>query len=160
NVLLGPQGRIVLRSSSAGVEVWDSRPVGGEPTCLFRTEGNCLCCALSPDGQTLAYAQADGVIRLRDLARGRDRLTLAPLRSTAPPQKLAFTPDGARLGIAYRDGTLRIWHPASGQEQLAEFGANPGALVVTFPNENTAVVAVYPVLRFWDIERQEWRGKE
>jgi WD40 repeat protein len=159
NVLLGPQGRIVLRSNSAGVEAWDRGPEGGESACLFRTEGNCLCCALSSDGQALAYAQADGVVRLRDLAHGRDRLTLAPLRATAAPQTLAFTPDGARLGVAYRDGTLRIWHAASGQEQRADFKPNPPALVL-FPNETTAAVAAYPTLRFWDLERQEWRGKE
>ncbi|HTK76608.1 MAG TPA: serine/threonine-protein kinase, partial [Gemmataceae bacterium] len=158
NIVLGPQGRIILQSSSAGAEVWDSRPEGSEPARLFRAEGNSLCCALSPDGRTLAYSHTDGVVRLRDLARGQDKLTLAPLRPTAVPRKLAFTPDGVGLGVAYRDGTLRIWQPASGTEQRAEFKPDRAALAM-LPNENTAVMAAYPTLRFWDVGRKEWRGK-
>jgi WD40 repeat protein len=113
---------------------------------------------LSPDGQTLAFAQSDGVVRLRDLVRRRDELTLAPIRATAAPRKLAFTPDGARLGVAYHDRTLRIWHPTSGEVQLAECGSDVFALAM-LPDENTAVVAAFPALRFWDIRREEWRGK-
>jgi WD40 repeat protein len=72
--------------------------------------------AFSPDGNLLATADADGTIRLWNLATGQ--AIGAPLRTFNRPSAggvngVAFSPDGNLLATADADGTVRLWNPAA-----------------------------------------------
>lgn len=69
--------------------------------------------AYSPDGQTLASAGDDGVIRFWDAITGEERRQLKG--HTGVVSAIAFGPDGKTLASAGGDGTVRIWASATGQ---------------------------------------------
>jgi WD40 repeat protein/serine/threonine protein kinase len=72
--------------------------------------------AFSPDGETIASAGEDHLIRLRDAATGREIRTLTGHRDTV--RRLAFHPDGRRIASCGRDGTVRVWDVATGRERF------------------------------------------
>lgn len=79
--------------------------------------------AISPDGKTLATFGADDVLKLWDLATGRNLSTVgSDTRST--PSNLAFSPDGKTLVVAvsYPGGkpdVLKLLDGTTGQERRA-----------------------------------------
>ena len=71
--------------------------------------------AFSPGGRLLASADADGTVRLWNLATGHP--VGAPLRGTSNPngvRAVAFSPGGRLLASAGADGTVRLWNLATG----------------------------------------------
>ncbi|HKB37214.1 MAG TPA: tetratricopeptide repeat protein, partial [Gemmataceae bacterium] len=69
--------------------------------------------AFGPDGARLASA-SEGVVKVWDLADGRELLTLKG--HTGWATELAFSPDGRRLASTSSDGTVRVWDLADGRE--------------------------------------------
>jgi WD40 repeat protein/transcriptional regulator with XRE-family HTH domain len=70
----------------------------------------------NPNGTLLASADANGYVRLWDLATGRP--VGRPLRATSAKygvNGVAFSPDGKLLASADGDGTVQLWDPATGR---------------------------------------------
>lgn len=90
------ESRILLLDIDTGKTVWD------QPT-----DSSCL--ALSPDGRTLAIADAlTGVVGMWDAATGKERGWW--LAHGDIIWSLAFSPDGKRLATAGRqDGLVKVW---------------------------------------------------
>jgi WD40 repeat protein len=80
-----------------------TRPVDEAGEILGRAD----VLAISPDGTRLAAADADGQVRLIDLAGGRDPLSLPGRLNHAV--SLEFSPDGLRLVARSADSTVNIW---------------------------------------------------
>jgi RNA polymerase sigma factor (sigma-70 family) len=72
--------------------------------------------AFAPDGHALAYAAADGRVRLADPATGKEVGTLGDPERTSFLAALAFSPDGRTLATRGYDHALRLWDVASGRE--------------------------------------------
>ena len=102
--------------------------------------------AFSPDGATLATADASGGsssgIRLWDAATQQEigtPMTAGP----GPVYALAFSPDGATLASAGGDGNARLWDAATQQEIGTPMTAGPGPVyaVAFSPDGATLVTA-------------------
>lgn len=69
--------------------------------------------AYAPDGQTLASAGADRLVRIWDIETGR---LLKSLRGhTRDIRAAVFTPDGQMLMTGSEDRTIRMWNPKTGE---------------------------------------------
>lgn len=93
--------------------------------------------AYTPDGRTLAIGQANGAIRLWDVASGKE------VRPTGGHQggvtALAVAPDGKTLWSAAGDDSLRQWDLGTGKE-LRRLALPHGAGRAVFARDSTAVV--------------------
>ena len=83
--------------------------------------------ALSPGGNLLASAGADGTVRLWNPATGHP--VGAPLHATSAQygvKGVAFSPGGNLLASADGDGTVRLWNPATGHPARAPLQTGSG----------------------------------
>jgi WD40 repeat protein/uncharacterized caspase-like protein len=73
-----------------------------------------LAIAFSGDGKTLASAGQDKLVKLWDVATGRDLRTLKGHADWV--QAVAFSPNGKVLASGSRDRMIKLWDVATGQE--------------------------------------------
>jgi WD40 repeat protein len=166
---LTTDGRTLFTGYFRGGEVWDL--TGQEkPRPLPAHRGQTLAVAVSPDGSTLAtYSirhttagrgnetierqEHERVIRLWDLATGRERGTLAP----GFAETLHFTPDGRRLVASTRSsGEFSVWDVAakSAVEVTPEPGSWNGASLTTLSPDGRVLAGggVDGRVYRWDLE--------
>ncbi len=107
--------------------------------------------AFSPDGARVATAGAEPVIRLWDVASGRE-LFPSPGHA-AGVSAVAFAPDGRTVATAGGDGTIRLWDAAGGRETkvLADVGDARATLAFSGDGRTLAAAARGGSPRLWDI---------
>jgi WD40 repeat protein/serine/threonine protein kinase len=72
------------------------------------------CVAFSPDGQRLAIASSDSMVRVLDAGSGKELLVLKGHEGYA--RAVAFSRDGQKIVTGGADKTARVWSAASGRE--------------------------------------------
>src|SRR5207249_733926 len=95
------------------VLVWEA--AGAKKHTLKGHEAAVLAVAFTPDGKTLATADAAGSVRLWDVKSGECTTTVAAHAGAAAG--LAFSPDGWRLATAGEDRVVKLWDADTGEEQ-------------------------------------------
>jgi WD40 repeat protein len=70
----------------------------------------------TPDGRTVVSGCNDGIIRMWDLANGKERER--PAEHCARVLAIAFTPDGRSVATRSWDRTIRLWDAATGRARL------------------------------------------
>jgi WD40 repeat protein len=68
--------------------------------------------AFSPEGEAVAWAADDGVVRVWDLRAGRERASLAGHDGHGgllAGRRIAFLPDGRSLVLWTAGGRVRVW---------------------------------------------------
>ncbi|MCU0723752.1 MAG: serine/threonine protein kinase, partial [Planctomycetes bacterium] len=87
--------------------------------------------AFHPDGRTLASGGGDGLVKVWDLAAGRDRTSWMAHREKGAVQggvfALSWDAEGRRLVTGGGDGRVRVWDAPAGR-LLAEPQAHAGAV--------------------------------
>jgi len=92
--------------------------------------GDFFAFALSPDGKAFASVGGDRVIRLWDVASGKELRQLKGHEAVV--SALAFAPDGKRLASGVWGGVIRLWDTASGKELHRLTGHRAGVNSLAF----------------------------
>ncbi len=111
DVEFNPDRRILATTSANGVLLWDLTN-HHQITTLTSQTGTLTKVAFSPDGHTLATANADGTARLWNMTDPTHPTPLGPPLTghTSNVTTMVFSPTGHTLATANADGTARLWN--------------------------------------------------
>jgi WD40 repeat protein/serine/threonine protein kinase/tetratricopeptide (TPR) repeat protein len=109
----------------------------GKP--LGHHAGRIRSLAFSPDGTRLASASDDRTIKLWDVDRGQEVLTLQG--HTSKVTSVAFAPDGEVIATGGDDQTLRLWDARTGQSLLVLYTSAGAPEVVAFSRNGAFLAA-------------------
>lgn len=114
------------------------------------------CVAVSPDGQMLASASKDKLIRLWESSSGRELRFLQG--HTDDVNDLVFSPDGQLLASASDDKTIRLWDVKSGRAILTFQGHTEYVRCVAFSPNGSLLASggggwsdKDPSVRLWEV---------
>jgi RNA polymerase sigma factor (sigma-70 family) len=109
----------------------------------------------APDGQTVASAGEDGLVRLWVPTTGQVLHTLAG--HCGAVNALAFSPGGKALASAGEDGTVRLWDPATGTLRRTYCGHTGPVRALAFSADSKVLASAGTdrhVLLWWpDVDR-------
>jgi WD40 repeat protein len=117
-----PDGKLLaaaggLPAQRGEVKIWnviDLKIDALKPTVTIAGHHDCIyAVAFSPDGQTLATASYDKLIKLWNPVSGEEIRTLKDHIDAV--YDLKFTSDGKRLISASADRSVKVWNPATGE---------------------------------------------
>jgi WD40 repeat protein/transcriptional regulator with XRE-family HTH domain len=118
---------------------------------VLTSGGEVRSVAISRDGTTLAAGNADGTVRLWDMASHRQIATLTG--AAGPVTSVAFSGDGATLAAGHADGTVRLWDMAT-HRQIATLTGPAGPVTsVAFSGDGKTLAAggADARVRRWDV---------
>ncbi|HUJ93005.1 MAG TPA: hypothetical protein VLW05_09905, partial [Gaiellaceae bacterium] len=124
DVVFSPDDRIVTSSIDSSVRVWDAASGSALATLGGQTQQKILAVAVSPDGQQIAAAGADPVVRIWATPLGAIPRPLAGHHD--PVTRVSYNRDGSLLLTASADGTARLWQTTT--PVLAPLGTQGGAV--------------------------------
>jgi WD40 repeat protein len=96
--------------------------------------------AFAPGGSRLASSDSAGIVKLRDVATGRERATLRACENRPGVTAMVISPDGALLVTAgVQDRSVRIWDAASGAPRGELLRMDSGVTALAFSPDGTTL---------------------
>ena len=152
NVAFSPNGNIIAGGRRGEIYLWDTH-TGNLLDTLTLTEELTWVYSVnfSPDGNTLASANADGTVQLWDVNTGTLRNTLRG--HTKWVSSVAYSPDGNTIASGSTDNTARLWDAHTGSLQYTLTEHTNWVYGVAFsPDSTTLASASWDItVRLWDV---------
>lgn len=154
-LVVTPDGRQVVTShldDEASVRVHDL--AAGREVSRFTTgvdfSAAISALALAPDGRRIVGGSPDGMLRVWDLAVGREQACLTG--HDGGVRAVAVTPDGQQIVSGGDDGAVRLWDLASGttQARLVGHTGEVSAVALTPDGQGVVTGGHDGMLRVWD----------
>jgi WD40 repeat protein len=153
SLVASSDSKVLVSGGLDGIRLWDlrqQRPL----TTLVRFDNAIYTLAISPDGQTLASGDSQGVVKLWNLSNGKliQQLQAHSQIVTA----VAFTPNGERLVTSSRDKTIKIWDVNKGVQIQTLTGHNNWVNAIAInPDGQTLASAGKDGIKLWDLTTGE-----
>ena len=113
SLAFSPDGQWLASGGYRTVKLWQ-RPVNPQLGKLEGLEGEPQSLAVSPDGKWAAVGEANGKVKLFDLATYKVAKTLTG--HSGPVTAVAFSSNSASLATGSQDKTFRVFNVADGKE--------------------------------------------
>jgi len=143
--------RLAVSREDFAIEV--RAPISGKRLAVVRGHTDKLYgLTFSPDGQTLAAGGDEDLIRLWDVATGRQRLAIQNRWGRKILYAIAFSTDGSRLATGGFDAAVVIWDTATGEEVLELPTHRMGVTALTFSADGRRLAGIINdgSLAVWD----------
>jgi WD40 repeat protein/serine/threonine protein kinase len=150
-------GEAFHRTRGTGEEPSEAETGGVTPRATLRGhDGPVWSVAFAPDGQTLATAGDDSMVRFWDPATGREKL--APLEHRSPVVAVAFAHSGKFLLSGDSTGAFRLWDfPSRAEKPLGLRPGGNGRRVAIAPDDRTVAVGGAQGVELWDLDGRALR---
>ncbi|MCK1389020.1 caspase family protein [Bradyrhizobium sp. 21] len=108
--------------------------------------------AFSPDGRTVASGDLNQIVKLWDLASGRELRTLAG--HSRGVTSVTYSPDGLTMLTGSEDETVKLWETTTGRELMTFSGHSGGVYCVTFSPDGRTVLSGSgdKSIKLWDVK--------
>ena len=111
--------------------------------------------AYAPDGNSLAAADRNGLLRTWDTARGEVILSLQAHQKSA--SAVAYSPDGRLLASAGYDALARLWDANDGRPLGQMIGGTFAVPAIAFtPDGNSLAIVNGTIIRLRDVQSQRF----
>jgi WD40 repeat protein len=136
-----PERTVVVWDLAAGMvrHVFDGHP-GGSWANQFTPVR-----IVAPGGDWMAYADGDGLVRVRDPSTGA-RLAVVP----GEGGELATAAHPTWFATAEQDGRVRLWHPDGSLRHVLHGHAHPVHATATTPDGTLLATACQATVRLWN----------
>ena len=138
-------GTRLVVATTRGVTMWDIATKARLPWGEGLPGSTVVACSLT--GQWVATVDTDRVIRLREVATGRE---VRHFVGTAQRVNvMCFSPDGTRLVTGGADRTVRVWDVETGRELLSLPGPTEAVTGLAWDAKNGRIYALDHAVRVW-----------
>ena len=148
-VAINPDGKFLISSSTSAIEAVNLNT--GDTHYLIQKVGSSFI--ITPDGQTLISANADGSVKLSNLRSGELERTLPGLvqGSTA----LSVSRDGSLIAAGSMFGKIQVWNARTGELKREFKNKGSEALATAISPDNQLLFTSFSspaLVEIWDIQ--------
>jgi WD40 repeat protein len=152
-VTFSPDGATIASGSAYGAYLWCATNITSESDLqlvLERYVCDFQSLAFSPDGESIASCEGNGVVRIWDVTTGIEKRRLRDGVAT-----VAYSPNGKSIAMALLTGTIRIWDANTGTSVAAHpipEGHQAEINSVAFPPDGMSIASGChdQTVRIWD----------